>query len=140
MKMPDIIENNMLAPCGMNCTVCYVYVGMRKYGNRCNGCLNSDEGKPKHCRACRIRTCVKSKGHVRCLECNDFPCKLIKELERSYNKRYNESLVANSQSAREHSIEEFLEDDRKKRTCQCGGIVSIHDAECSECGKDYKMK
>lgn len=140
MRMPNKLENNMLAPCGMNCAVCHSHVGMRKYGKKCQGCMNGDEGKPKHCQTCKIKTCVQSKGYMRCLECKDFPCKLIKNLERSYNKRYSESLIANSQYAREHGIEDFLEKDRKKRICSCGGVISLHDAECSECRKNYKEK
>ena len=140
MKMPKKIENNMLAPCGMHCTVCYVHLAMRKSGKRCQGCLNIDEGKPEHCRRCKIKTCAQSKGHTRCLECEDFPCKLVKNLERSYNKRYDESLVANSQCALEQGVERFLEMDRIKRTCPCGGAISMHDKECSECKKDYKIE
>lgn len=137
MKMPDKIENDMLAPCGMNCTVCYSHVGMRKYGKKCQGCIHSNVGKPEHCRACSIKACAQSKGYKRCLECNAFPCKLIKNLERSYNKRYKESLVANSLYAGEHSIKDFLDMDRKKRTCPCGGAISLHEGVCSECGKGF---
>ena len=30
LKMPDKIENIMLAPCGVNCMVCYKHVQIRK--------------------------------------------------------------------------------------------------------------
>ena len=46
MKMPDKIEDIMLAPCGMNCTVCYKHIGIRKRVEPCVGCLKDDLSKP----------------------------------------------------------------------------------------------
>ena len=63
MRMPEKIEADMFAPCGMNCMVCYKHC---YHKTPCAGCLNSDRGKPEHCP-------------------------------------------------------------------NCGGIISLHDAECSEC-------
>jgi len=135
MKMPNIIEDIMLAPCGMNCAVCYKHVGVRKYGKSCEGCLKGDIGKPEHCRKCNIKSCVQGKSLVRCYECSDFPCKLIRNLEKSYNKRYNVSLVENSKTALERGVTSFLEQDRRMWLCiKCGGAFSLHDALCSECG------
>ena len=135
MKMPDIIENIMFAPCGMNCAVCYKHVGIRKSGTPCEGCLKSDLGKPEHCRACKIKNCAQGRGYTRCYECAEFPCKLIKNLEKSYNKRYNVSLLENSRTAKEKGVIEFLKRDRQRWTCpKCGGTFSLHDGVCSECG------
>lgn len=136
MKMPDMLEADMLAPCGMNCAVCYVHVGMRKHGRRCAGCLRSDEGKPEHCRVCKIKTCAAERGFRRCHECGGFPCKLIKNLEKSYKKRYHVSLVENSLAVRELGLGTFMERDRRRWTCvKCGGAFSLHDGICSECGE-----
>ena len=133
--MPDKIEDIMLAPCGMNCTVCYKHVGVRKYGKSCEGCLKGDLGKPEHCRKCNIKSCAQEKGYTHCFECANFPCKLIKNLEKSYNKRYATSLVKNSRTAQAEGITVFLEQDRQKWTCsKCGGAISLHDGACSECG------
>lgn len=135
MKMPDKIEDIMFAPCGMNCTVCYKHVGIRKSAKPCEGCLKGDAGKPEHCRKCKIKTCAQAKGHLRCLECEVFPCKLVKNLESSYRKRYQTSLVENSRAAQQSGISAFLEEDRAKWTCSaCGGAFSLHDGACSECG------
>lgn len=135
MKMPDKIEDIMLAPCGMNCAVCYKHVSIRKHGKPCEGCLKGDLGKPEHCRQCKIKSCAQEKGIVHCFECASFPCKLIKNLEKSYNKRYNASLIENSNMAHEKGISAFLEQDRHKWTCsKCGGAFSLHDGVCSECG------
>ena len=43
-------------------------------------------GKPEHCRKCKIKDCIKGKGLSYCFECPDYPCKLIKNLEKSCKK------------------------------------------------------
>lgn len=103
MKMPtEKIDTAMFAPCGMNCLVCYKHCYHKK---PCAGCLNSDIGKPEHCRKCKIKDCIKGKGLSYCFECTDYPCKLIKNLEKSYNKRYQTSLMTNSEFVRQHGLE-----------------------------------
>lgn len=135
LKMPERIENIMFAPCGMNCTVCYKHVGMCKHVKPCEGCLKGDTGKPEHCRKCNIKSCAHKKGHSHCFECSEFPCKLIKNLERSYVKRYDASLIQNIRTAKETGLDIFLEEDRRKWICdECGGAFSLHDGTCSECG------
>lgn len=132
MKMPaENIDTIMFAPCGMNCKVCYKHCYHKK---PCAGCLNSDMGKPEHCRKCKIKDCIKDKGVSYCFECSDYPCKLIRDFEKSYNKRYKASLMESSEFVRQHGLEAFMEEQKEKYTCsKCGGIISIHDRECSEC-------
>lgn len=50
------IDVSMFAPCGMNCKVCYKHCYHKK---TCAGCLNSDKGKPEHCRKCKIKDGIK---------------------------------------------------------------------------------
>ena len=131
--MPPKIDITKFAPCGMNCVVCYKHCYHQK---PCAGCLNTDTGKPEHCRKCRIKDCVQLKEITYCYQCGDFPCRLIRNLEKSYNSRYEESLVENSEIVREEGICNFLKIHSARYTCmECGGIVSLHDKVCTECGK-----
>lgn len=131
MKMPDIIETSMFAPCGMNCMVCYKHCYHKK---PCAGCLISDTGKPEHCRKCKIKDCIKGKKLTYCFECADYPCKQIKSFEKSYSTRYGTSLMKNNQTVKGSGLVEFMKQQNEEYTCPvCGGIISIHDAECSEC-------
>ena len=131
MKMPEKIEPAMFAPCGMNCLVCYKHCFHKK---PCAGCLKSDQGKPEHCRKCRIKDCVTKRQITYCFECPGYPCKQVKGLEKSYNTRYHVSLMKNSKMVKEQGMAAFLVQQKEKYICpQCGGIISIHDAECSEC-------
>lgn len=137
MKMPKgNIDVMMFAPCGMNCMVCRHHCYRKK---SCAGCLQSDMGKPEHCRTCKIKNCIEHQGGTYCFECSDYPCKLIKNLEKSYRKRYQASLMENSEAVRQHGLELFMKLQKEKYTCpKCRGIISIHDRECSEC--QGKMK
>lgn len=132
MKMPEEkIDTAMFAPCGMNCMVCYRHCSHPK---PCAGCLNSDMGKPGHCRKCGIKDCVGQKGLPYCFACSDFPCKFIKNLEKSYNKRYQASLIENSRFVQRHGLDMFMQTQKETYTCsKCGGIISVHDGACSEC-------
>lgn len=96
-------------------------------------------GKPEHCRKCKIKDCVKDKKLSYCYECLDYPCKLIKNLEKSYNKRYQASLMENSAFVKEDGLDKFMEQQKIIYSCyKCGGIISIHDRECSECQEKMK--
>lgn len=132
MKMPtENIDVTIFAPCGMNCKVCHKHC----YHKRpCAGCLNSDAGKPEHCRKCRIKDCINRKGLLYCFGCSGYPCKLVENLEKSYNKRYQASLMENSELVRQYGLEAFIEQQKQQyRRLKCGGIISIHNQECSEC-------
>ncbi len=132
MKMPvGTIEPTLFAPCGMNCKVCYKHCCSKK---PCEGCMKNDAGKPEHCRKCKIKDCVRNKKLLYCFECSDFPCKLIRNLEKSYHKRYQTSLIENSLFVRRYGLKLFMAQQKEKYTCpNCGGVISLHDRACSSC-------
>jgi hypothetical protein len=72
MKMPDKINDNMLAPCGINCAVCYKRVGIRKHAKSCEGCLDGGKSISERRQKRGIKNCVQEKDYMRCLECADF--------------------------------------------------------------------
>jgi len=137
--MSETIDEIMFAPCGMNCMVCYKHCYIKKTRKPCLGCLSNDDiGKPEHCRKCKIKDCVRKKGITYCFECSQFPCKLIKNLEKSYNQRYNTSLIENSLFVKNHNLAAFMKKQRQEYTCKkCGGVYSIHDKICTECSEPY---
>lgn len=134
MKLPDgPWETGMIAPCGMDCTVCYKHCAALR---PCQGCTQSDAGKPAHCRACRIKECVREKEVVYCHACPQYPCARIRRLDRSYRARYNASLIENGSFISEQGEAAFMAMQKQRYTCpHCGGVISLHDAACSECGQ-----
>ncbi len=132
MKMPTEISESMLAPCGINCSVCYVFLKTKK---PCMGCHGVDEHKPKHCRTCKIKACVNEHGVDFCFDCPEFPCTIIKRLDKSYRLRYSISLIENANLIKSVSAKKFLRMEKLKWSCtHCAGVVSLHDQICSECG------
>lgn len=133
MKMPSEIQESFFAPCGINCMVCYVHLKDKK---PCSGCLGDKQHKPERCIVCSIKNCAQEKGFTYCYECTDFPCKRIKNLEKSYKKRYNISLIENSKMVKEKGIKAFQKDEQEKWKCNiCAGVISLHDKICSNCHK-----
>ena len=136
MRMPEEIEPGMFAPCGMNCAVCYKRLAPKK---PCSGCLGSGNGKPAHCRACKIKACAINKRTAFCYDCPAFPCVPLKNLDKSYRARYGVSLLENSIYVKEHGVTAFMKAQKERYACTaCGGIVSLHDNLCSECGARYE--
>lgn len=64
----------------MNCKFCYKHCYHKM---SCAGCLDSDKGKPEHCRKCKIKDYIKETALAYCFERADYPCRLIKKLEKS---------------------------------------------------------
>ena len=47
--------------------------------------------------------------------------------------------MENSEFVRQFGLEKFMDMQKEIYTCsQCGGIISIHDRECSECQEKMK--
>lgn len=136
MKMPEHIDSMMLAPCGMNCMVCYKHLARKV---PCPGCLSQDNAKPGHCLQCAIKECALQKSHTHCFRCGEYPCKSIKRLDKSYTSKYGVSLIENGCYIKENGADSFFSAQQKQFCCPaCGGVISLHDSECSECGLPSK--
>lgn len=70
----------MFAPCGMNYKVCYKHCYSK---NICEGCFSKSKNKPNHCKTCKIKSCTEDKGIKHCFKCSDYPCILIKRLDKT---------------------------------------------------------
>lgn len=134
MKMPEHIDDFFLAPCGVNCFVCYVHL---KDKLPCNGCNGLDTDKPERCRKCKIQHCVFSKSIKYCYECDEYPCKRIRNLDKSYKNRYNVSLIENFEFVKNNGLNAFLNSEQNKWICHvCGGVITQHGHYCSECERN----
>ena len=135
--MKNGINSKLIAPCGMNCGICMVY--LRK-NNPCPGCRMSDKDKPITRVRCKIKTCVKLKGKSKfCFHCENFPCDNLKHLDKRYRAKYNMSMIDNLKSIKELAIRKFLKNQDKSYACSCGGVICVHNGCCSSCGKKNKL-
>lgn len=133
------MREELIAPCGMNCSVCFSYLAMkndlqrkgfrRKY---CPGCIPRGE----HCTHMANRCEVVGKGLVRfCYECDDFPCRRLKDLDKRYRTKYHMSMIENLTQIRELGMARFLETEEAKWRCpDCGDVISCHNGLCLGCG------
>lgn len=136
----DKISAEMIAPCGLDCSLCKRALAET---NPCPGCNGPDENKPEFCsEKCGIILCRKRKenGYDYCDKCPDYPCEDVTEKETRYTSKYPlcESPKKNLRNIRKLGMEAFLEEERRQWTCgECGHIVSVHTGICSGCGKKY---
>lgn len=129
----------MIAPCGINCGVCKAYLAYSRG-------VPYKKGEVYHCTGCRVRDkncafikrdCEKTrkKQLLFCYQCVDMPCENLAKLDQYYNARYGVSLVENLKIIKEKGIDEFLKRQKEKYRCpNCGGIISMHDGRCYNCG------
>ena len=132
MIMPDAIPPELLAPCGMNCQVCYRHLTPRR---ACLGCRGGASNTPPHCRDCALKACAAERGVAFCAACSRFPCKSMAALEKTYQKRWGISLAETGRRAAAGEAEALLAGQRRRWLCTCGGVISLHDGVCSECGR-----
>jgi hypothetical protein len=133
LKMPELIPELFLAPCGIDCAACRARLREKR---RCGGCLGPDGDLPASCRACGIKACARERGIARCFECGTFPCARIIAIDKRYRTVYGVDLIANGAKAKEIGLPEFMVAEARRWRCpSCGGIVSQHGGDCSECGR-----
>lgn len=131
-------DHRVIAPCGMNCSICSAYLRKK---NKCGGCRALTAKSPKACLACKIRNCelYVANGYSYCYECDKYPCKLIKHLDGRYRAKYGMSMVENLETVKNQGLEALLEAEGKKWQCPCcGGVICVHTRVCSACGKPLK--
>lgn len=132
MKMPEQIDTIMFAPCGMNCKLCIKHMSAN---NPCPGCLIDSPNKTKNALKCKIKKCLETKRVKYCGRCSEFPCKLMKKQDKNYKKRYNFSTLDNAKRITYTGINKIMLEDKLNWECEsCGGIISIQEHMCSECG------
>jgi len=130
--MKSSVTENLIAACGMNCSICRVYLRKR---NNCPGCRASDNGKPITRQECGIKNCDKSASGF-CFDCEEFPCKKLNHLDLRYRLKYNMSMIDNLKSIQDIGISTFLENEKVRWSCSnCGDTINVHQGVCSGCGK-----
>lgn len=129
----------MIAPCGMNCGLC---IGHLRKSKPCGGCLGKkDVNKPEACRSCTVVSCehlsMNETGF--CYECQNFPCRKVKSLDKRYRAKYGMSMIGNLASIKANGMENFLKSEEKKWTCpKCGSGLSVHRNNCLICDFKYR--
>jgi hypothetical protein len=136
----------LLAPCGMYCGVCGIYMASRDDDEKlkgklakayavtpeqiaCKGCL-SDE-KFVYCQVCGIRACVVAKNYDGCHQCEEFPCQLIDDFPVAVGKK----VILRSVPARKKlGTEKWVKEEEDRYRCpHCGNRVFRGARRCGGC-------
>ena len=135
MKPQVSFDISLIAPCGMNCGTCIAYLRDK---NKCPGCRVYSADKAISIQRCIIPKCVYLDKTVSkfCYECEKYPCKRVKQLDKRYRTKYNTSFIENLAMIKEKGIEKFIVFESKRRACHnCGSILSVHRDYCLTCLK-----
>ena len=136
MSAKPTVKTSLIAPCGMNCGVCMVYLREK---NQCPGCRAADTGKPKTRTKCKIKKCptLIKQGYKYCFSCAGMPCERLEHLDKRYRAKYNMSMIENLASIARAGVRQFVINESKRWKCPaCGGVICVHKGRCSSCGKE----
>jgi len=100
----------LIAPCGINCSLC---VAFQRGKNKCLGC-NARGNLYKHCLVCKIENCEEQTKSGFCYSCKMFPCKRLKQLEVRYKTKYGVSVIGNLQTIEMQGVNKFKKMERVK--------------------------
>lgn len=144
------INKALLAPCGLYCGVCAIYIAHRdnnlklkeKLMNvykpfaetiddiQCLGCL-SDEVVFGYCQTCPIKSCVKEKELEGCYQCDEWPCKNIKRFPIAVGKKV---IMRAIPQWRELGTEKWVEQEEMRYQCpECGNSLFRGVRRCNKC-------
>lgn len=130
-------DTSLIAPCGMNCSLC---LGYQREKNHCNGCRNEEniKYKTKGSNHCIIKNCklLKDTKSGFCFDCVKYPCTRLKQLDKRYRTKYGMSMLENQEYIKENGLEKFVEKEDVKWRCDiCNGLRCVHREFCLNCHK-----
>jgi len=101
------ITKKLIAVCGMDCHLCLAY---KREKNGCSGCREKPGSRFAFCDKCKIRNCEKAlNGNYHfCSQCDSYPCKLIKHIDKRYRTNYSMSMIENLDHIKHSGIRKFL--------------------------------
>ncbi len=132
------MEEKLIAPCGMNCRLCIAYQFGAKDLNKkgfhltyCPGCIP----RGKNCTHMGDQCALLAQGLIRfCYECETFPCKRLKSLDKRYRTKYHLSMIDNLKNIKENGLESFLAAQEHQWQCPgCGDFLCCHNGLCLSC-------
>lgn len=146
--MSGEVRPELLAPCGLYCGVCAVYIAHRDgnekfkerllgvYGLssteqvRCRGCLS--EERFLYCDACPIKDCNSQKGYQGCHQCADWPCDYVENFPLPVGKKVMLHAIP---AWRELGTEAWVRAEEERYRCpQCGYSLFRGARHCRSCG------
>jgi len=140
-KIASTIPIDLIAPCGMNCRLCWGYIREK---NTCPGCRRTqreENQKSQYRHTCKIRNCAQiTSGVIKycSADCESYPCARLKQLDKRYSTKYGMSMIDNLNKIDESGIRHFIRNEKQKWTCPgCGEMICGHKPTCLFCGYEW---
>ena len=139
------MEEELIAPCGINCKLCIAYqfkdkdINKRGFHRRyCPGWIP----RGSNCLHMGDSCDLLKNGIVRfCYECEKFPCKRLKALDKRYRSKYQVSAIDNLNYIRDKGLEEFLSSQDAIWKCKkCNDFICCHNGLCLTCEIEVFVK
>jgi Protein of unknown function (DUF3795) len=154
-------NRKLMAPCGLYCGVCAVYIATRDeneklkgvmgniYGSKpedteCLGCMQPDPPEKLYgpCQSCEIRDCIKSKNIYSCSKCDDWPCELTENFPISTGNRVIKRTIPIwrekvAQNGDEQGSVDWARSECERYHCpECGEPLFRGAQRCRSCKSD----
>jgi hypothetical protein len=130
--MKNGIKRKHIAVCGMNCRLCLAY---KREKNGCLGCKEKKGLRLDYCEKCKIRNCKKAvRGEWNyCFQCDEFPCKRIKHIDKRYRTNYRMSMIENLDNINHSGIRKFLLLENERPRGKPRGITERNPGPATAC-------
>jgi hypothetical protein len=139
----------LLGACGLYCGACYHYrasfpegkhllekarlEGRELSGFTCAGCRSDTLYIHPGCAQCKIRACSESKGIEHCGLCPELPCDTIKAFINDGHIHHLD-VLANLMELVAKGLDQWLDEQQRRWTCECGACLSWYEDRCGSCG------
>lgn len=154
------VNPNFIAPCGLYCGVCAIYIAHRdqnqKFKERLLSVYKGEvSGKGTlpnsehlciedikcqgclsndlfmHCQQCAIRDCTIEKGYIGCHQCQKFPCQHIDNFPMTIGKKV---ILRAIPYWRKVGTAKWIQDEEARYICpECGNKVFRGVVKCNQC-------
>ncbi len=154
----EIGNRDLMAPCGMYCGACAIYMATRDgneklkgilskiYGTgpeeiECYGCMQVDPPEKLFslCEKCDIRQCIRSKGYYSCHQCGEWPCALVENFPyatgvRVMKRAIPDRLAKEAELGYEKGAVEWARSECERYHCPaCGEPLFRGAQQCRKC-------
>ncbi len=153
-------NKNLMAPCGLYCGTCGVYIATRDgkkkfqetlgrlYGTEpgetaCRGCMQAEPAGLlySYCKSCTMRECVKAKGYYSCHQCAEWPCGMVTNFILATGRRVMQRAIPLwrarvKEAGDEKGSVEWARGECERYHCSCCGEPLFRGAQkCRACGR-----